>query len=78
MYRQTVIGKFAAFRAFTSCALQHAGPNVQRFRSAGAVSEGVGEERLQGRQVGQEGVQIRRLQHPNMSELCCVECAPLV
>lgn len=68
--------KSAAFRAFTSRTLQHAGPNVQRFRPAGAVSEGVGEERLQGRQVGQEGVQIRRLQHPNMSDPVVLNARP--
>ena len=44
-----------------------AGAYVQRIWAAGAVSQGLGEERLQGGQVGQESVQVWRLQHPDMT-----------
>lgn len=43
----------------------HAGANVQLLRPASAVSEGLGEELVQGGQMGAQGVKVWRLPSPN-------------
>lgn len=43
------------------------GTHVQRQWIEGAVSEGLGEEQLQGGQVGQEGLQVWGLQREGLS-----------
>lgn len=49
------------------------GAHVQRIWSAGAVSQGVGEEFLQGGEVGQESVQVWGLQHQNLMTSCLAQ-----